>query len=314
MLSCFSHAASVLFARKPDGATWGVALLHYRELNASSATQRSVELVVQQRLERHEHLHQMLLALLGEDEDVVSQYICTNRPSNVTAERCLAVYPRKVAAIAEWAMPTLCTDVRRFVGRSLPRWAPPPLPLAGAINAPPSILPAGYTVEAPPPGDLGAALVGTMLNWWPNDGWQRGTVACPCHRGDLWHVVADVDAARHGGHAARRRVLRLPLAASLAGPRCRWARALRLRAASATCLSFKLVTVGHGGSSGPFGPGPDGQRTGAWNVMLMPASAAFFILAEDSGFTNICSLSHEQPEPVSPKRTAPIVAPMYRNG
>jgi hypothetical protein len=43
---------------------------------------------------------------------------------------------------------------------------PPPLPLTG------------FTVDAAPPGDLGAALVGSQLLYcWPDDGWQRGTRA-----------------------------------------------------------------------------------------------------------------------------------------
>ena len=35
---------------------------------------------------------------------------------HVISERGVAVDPRKVAAVAEWATPTSCTDVRRFVG------------------------------------------------------------------------------------------------------------------------------------------------------------------------------------------------------
>ena len=35
---------------------------------------------------------------------------------HVISERGVAVDPRKVAAIAEWATPLSCTDVRRFVG------------------------------------------------------------------------------------------------------------------------------------------------------------------------------------------------------
>jgi hypothetical protein len=35
---------------------------------------------------------------------------------HVILERGIAVDPRKVAAVAEWATPTSCTDVRRFVG------------------------------------------------------------------------------------------------------------------------------------------------------------------------------------------------------
>ena len=30
----------------------------------------------------------------------------------------------------------------------------------------------------------------TMLCWWPEDGWQRGTVARVCSRGAFSHVVA----------------------------------------------------------------------------------------------------------------------------
>ena len=37
---------------------------------------------------------------------------------------------------------------------------------------------------AKPTGDLGSALGGrTILYWWPDDGWQRGTVARLCPRG-----------------------------------------------------------------------------------------------------------------------------------
>ena len=53
--------------------------------------------------------------------------------------------------------------------------------------------PTGFTVEAAPPGDLGAAPAGRtvpVLYWWPDDGWQRGTVACLCPRGAFSHMVA----------------------------------------------------------------------------------------------------------------------------
>ena len=81
--------------------------------------------------------------------------------------------------------------VEQATGRSLPRPPPPPLPLAGAAGVPLPIPPAGFTVEAAPPGDLGKALVGrTVLYWWPDDGWQRGTVARLCPRGAFSHVVA----------------------------------------------------------------------------------------------------------------------------
>ena len=46
-------------------------------------------------------------------------------------------------------------------GRSLPRPAPP-LPTGTAV-APPPIPPKGFTVEAAPPGDLSAALVGRTV-------------------------------------------------------------------------------------------------------------------------------------------------------
>jgi hypothetical protein len=78
----------------------------------------------------------------------------------------------------------------RATGRSLPR--PPPPPPAAAASAPPSpIPPAGFLVDAAPPGDLRAPLVGrTLLYWWPDEGWQRGTVARLCPRGAFSHVVA----------------------------------------------------------------------------------------------------------------------------
>ena len=74
-------------------------------------------------------------------------------------------------------------------GRSLPRPALAPPALPGAAPAP--IAPAGFSVDAAPPGDLGGALVGrTILYWWPADGWQRGTIARLCPRGAFSHVVA----------------------------------------------------------------------------------------------------------------------------
>jgi hypothetical protein len=78
----------------------------------------------------------------------------------------------------------------RATGRSLPR-PPPPPPAAAPAAPPPPIPPAGFTVDAAPPGDLGLSLVGRqLLYWWPDDGWQRGTVARPCPRGAFSHVVA----------------------------------------------------------------------------------------------------------------------------
>ena len=90
-------------------------------------------------------------------------------------------------------------------GRSLPRPAPPPP--TGTSVAPPQIPPTGFAVEAAPPGDLGAAMVGrTVLYWWPDrdDGWQRGTVARLCPRSAFSHAVAyrGNRRARHGGRCS----------------------------------------------------------------------------------------------------------------
>ena len=77
----------------------------------------------------------------------------------------------------------------------LPFWMGPFKALAR--TAPPAIPPACFAEDLAPPGDLGAALVGrTILNWWPEDGWQRGTVARPCPRGAFSHVVAYGTAGR----------------------------------------------------------------------------------------------------------------------
>jgi hypothetical protein len=74
-------------------------------------------------------------------------------------------------------------------GRALPHLAPPPP--AAAVPPPPPLPPTGFSVDTSPPGDLGAALVGRqLLYWWPDDGWQRGTVAHLCPRGAFSHVVA----------------------------------------------------------------------------------------------------------------------------
>ena len=69
----------------------------------------------------------------------------------------------------------------RATGRALPR---PALPLAGAAGAPLPIPPTGFTVEVASPCDR------TVLSRWPDDGWQRGTVARLCQRGACSHVVA----------------------------------------------------------------------------------------------------------------------------
>ncbi len=80
----------------------------------------------------------------------------------------------------------------KATGRSFPR-PPPPPPAAAAAAPPPPIPPAGFTVDATPPGDLGASLVGSQQlysGWWPDYGWQRGTVARSCPRGAFSHVGA----------------------------------------------------------------------------------------------------------------------------
>ena len=74
-------------------------------------------------------------------------------------------------------------------GRFLLRPAQPSPPLAAASGEPPPIPPAGFTVEAAPPGDLGAALVGRTVLYWCPYGCQRGTVARLCQRITLSHVV-----------------------------------------------------------------------------------------------------------------------------
>ena len=103
----------------------------------------------------------------------------------------------------------------RATGRSLPRRAPPP-PAAAAAPSP--IPPAGFTVDPAPPGDLRAALVGrTILYWWPEDGWQRGTVARLCPRGAFSHVVAytrQTSALRDTAETLLCRLLRRPLDAA----------------------------------------------------------------------------------------------------
>jgi hypothetical protein len=79
----------------------------------------------------------------------------------------------------------------RATGRILPRPGPAPPAAPAAAAPPPPIPPAGFTVDAAPPGDLGAALVGQrLLYWWPDEGWQRGSVARLCPRGAFSHVVA----------------------------------------------------------------------------------------------------------------------------
>jgi hypothetical protein len=64
-------------------------------------------------------------------------------------------------------------------------------PAARRRHRPLLLPPAGFTVDAAPPPDLGAALVGRpLLYWWPDEGWQRGTVARLCPLPAFLHVVA----------------------------------------------------------------------------------------------------------------------------
>ena len=48
---------------------------------------------------------------------------------HVISERGVGMDPRKVAAIATWATPTFCTEVRRFLGPGSPELLPPPCAL-----------------------------------------------------------------------------------------------------------------------------------------------------------------------------------------
>jgi hypothetical protein len=70
---------------------------------------------------------------------------------------------------------TTCEDTiaafERASGRTLPQLAPRP-PLAVG-PAPSPLTPAGFTVDAAPPPDFGAALVGRqLLFWWLDDIWK----------------------------------------------------------------------------------------------------------------------------------------------
>ena len=130
----------------------------------------------------------------------------------------------------------------QITGSSPPRPAPPPPATASSRRR----FCRQVSVDLVPPGDLRAAFVGTILYCWPEDGWQRCTVARLCLRGAFSHVVAyvavrpaNVGAVRHGGHAARCSLLRRPLGAALPGPWCQDRPTHRL-----------------GGSCPPIWPGP----------------------------------------------------------
>ena len=167
-----------------------------------------------------------------------------------------------------------------------PRLAPPP-PTCPAV-APPPIPPTGFTVEAAPPGYLGAVLVGrTVLYWWPDDGWQRGTVARLCPRGAFSHVVA----YNRQTSALRGTADTLLDAYSYSSCWVLLSPALARSVARALRLSQLL-------------PGSGGQRIFAKKVLLLPDSAAFLWPLDsrlDSRRTaglhlplNICGSSHEQ--------------------
>ena len=88
---------------------------------------------------------------------------------------------------------TNCDDaIRAFElarGVVVPR-PPPPPPSRECGGVGPPLSPSGFTVDAAP-GPLGLSLVGrTILYWWPDDGWQQGTVARVCSRPPFSHVVA----------------------------------------------------------------------------------------------------------------------------
>ena len=132
-------------------------------------------------------------------------------------------------------------------------------------------------MEAAPPGDLGAALVGrTILYWWPDDGWQRGTVARLCPRGAFSCMVAYTQET-----SALHDTADTLLDAATYG--------------SAGCFSHRpKLRVW----PGPFGPGPPQLKFefGRWlvtatdpggevNGQNVPACAAFSVVAEESSFS-----------------------------
>jgi hypothetical protein len=97
--------------------------------------------------------------------------------STSSGAKAPAARAQGAAAAAATAAAAAKGSARRASSRGKPRPAPP----------------AGFAVDPPPPpGDLGAALVGrALLYWWPEDGWQRGAVARACARaGPFSHVVA----------------------------------------------------------------------------------------------------------------------------
>ena len=127
MASCASHAASVVFARKTDG-TWRFCQ-DYRWLNA--ITRRLVELLL--------HVDQLVDETRGTrffpNLDLTMAYSALNAVPHPEGGSLQDVVPRPQQPV-----------------RARPRV--PPIP------------PAGFTVDAAPPSDLGAALVGRT----PEDG------------------------------------------------------------------------------------------------------------------------------------------------
>ena len=169
--------------------------------------------------------------------------------------------------------------------RSLPRPALPPH--TGTAVAPTPIPPTGFTFEAAPPGDLGAALVGrTVLYWWPDDGWQRGTVARLCPRGAFSHAVA----------CNRQTSALRGTADSLLDP------------PTAPAVSMSAVGASPAGPGGGCGPGPSTPGPRALGLSLVGGSSESQLPAlgrEINGHSHrmfcslhlaayICGSNHEQ--------------------
>ena len=72
---------------------------------------------------------------------------------------------------------------------SIPR-PPPPPPSQPCGGAAPPIPPSGFTLLLSPPDPLPDLIGRRIFYWWPDDGWQLGTVARQCVRVPFSHVVA----------------------------------------------------------------------------------------------------------------------------